>query len=288
MTKPETVELVSIHGGHSGQFCNHARDTLEEIVKAYLAGGFSWIGLTEHMPPVSDRFLYEEEIEASLDATKMRARFARYFSTGRALQHKYAGQIEIFVGFETETYSGYVPYVKKLITKFQPDYIVGSVHHIDDIPFDLSEGEYLTFAANMGGLETLYCRYFDQQYEMINSLNPQVVGHFDLIRLFDADYEQRLQTPDILERTRRNLQRIKELDLIIDLNVKPLSKGASEPYPAKSILLEARTMGIPVVPGDDSHGVRGAGLNIEKGITLLQELGFKTNWSNFRQSLYTS
>jgi histidinol-phosphatase (PHP family) len=285
MTKPETIELVSIHGGHSGEFCNHARDTLEEIVKAYIAGDFSWIGLTEHMPPVSDNFLYAEEIEAGLDATKIQARFARYISTGRALQSKYAGQLDIFVGFETETYSGYVPYVKKLITEFQPDYIVGSVHHINDIPFDLTEQQYLAFAHNMGGLETLYCRYFDQQYEMINRLKPQVVGHFDLIRLFDSDYPQRLQKPEIRDRTRRNLQRIRELGLILDLNVNPLSKGASESYPAKSILLEARTLGIPVVPGDDSHSISGAGLNIAKGITLLQQLGFKTNWSSLRQLL---
>ena len=64
---------VSVHGGHSGQFCNHAADTLEAIVQAYIAHGYPWVGITEHMPPVSDDYLYPEEIAAGLDAAIMHA-----------------------------------------------------------------------------------------------------------------------------------------------------------------------------------------------------------------------
>ena len=49
---------VSVHGGHSGQFCGHAKDTLEEIVLAYIDQRYPWVGITEHMPPVSDAFVY--------------------------------------------------------------------------------------------------------------------------------------------------------------------------------------------------------------------------------------
>lgn len=279
MTQAEKIELVSIHGGHSGQFCNHAQDTLEDIVKAYIDLGFSWVGITEHMPPISDDFLYEEEIEAGLNAEKMYTRFGQYISTCRELQRKYVNQLEIFVGIETEVYSNTECFIHKLIAEFKPDYIVGSLHHVDDMSFDLSKKQYLEVAAQMGGLEALYCRYFDQQYEMINVLKPRVVGHFDYIRMFDPEYQQRLQQPDIVERIRRNLRRIKELDLILDFNVSPLRKGASEPNPTKSVLLEARELGIPVVPGDDSHAISQVGLNIDKGITILQELGFDIKWT---------
>ncbi len=276
--KSETTELVSIHGGHSGQFCNHAQDSLAKIVETYVEKGFSWIGVTEHMPPVSDDFLYEEEIEAGLDAQKIYARFANYFSVCRELQKKYTSQLEIFAGFETETCHNYEPFVQKLIAEFKPDYIVGSVHHVNDIPIDVTEQQYLAVARQMGGLDGLYCRYFDQQYEVINKLEPAVVGHFDLIRLFDPDYRPRLQQPEILSRIRRNLKRIKELDLILDFNVYAFSKGASEPFLSRPILLEAQSLGIPVVPGDDSHSVNTAGLDIDKGIGILRELGFDTNW----------
>lgn len=272
-------KLVSIHGGHSGQFCNHAHDTLEGIIKAYIEQGFSWVGITEHMPPVSDDFLYEEEIEAGLNTEKMYTRFSQYISACRELQHKYASQLEIFVGFETEFYSNYEHFIQTLIAEFEPDYIVGSLHHIDDMSFDLSQEQYLEVAEKVGGLEALYCRYFDQQYEMINALKPQVIGHFDYTRLLDPDYQQRLQQPDILERIHRNLRRIKELNLILDFNVSPLRKGASEPNPTHFILLEAQELGIHVVPGDDCHAISQVGLNIDKGITILQESGFDTQWA---------
>ena len=102
---PSHNQLASIHGGHSGEFCNHAADSLEETVLAYIAQGFAWVGITEHMPPASDEFLYSEEIEAGLNAAVMYERFARYMTTARELQAKYARDIRIFVAFEGESYT---------------------------------------------------------------------------------------------------------------------------------------------------------------------------------------
>ena len=56
---------VSVHGGHSGQFCGHAKNTLEEIVLAYIDKGYPWVGITEHMPPVADAFVYLASDEAA-------------------------------------------------------------------------------------------------------------------------------------------------------------------------------------------------------------------------------
>ena len=86
---------VSIHGGHSGQFCGHAKDTLEEIVLAYIDQQYPWVGITEHMPPVSDDFVYPEEKHAGLDANALKERFAGYMTTCRHLQSKYADDIRI-------------------------------------------------------------------------------------------------------------------------------------------------------------------------------------------------
>ena len=100
------TRLVSVHGGHSGGFCSHAKDSLENIVQAYINRGFSWVGITEHMPAVSDRFVYPDEREAGLDASALQCRFDDYFKTCRRLKQKYSEQIDILVGFESETYTG--------------------------------------------------------------------------------------------------------------------------------------------------------------------------------------
>jgi len=113
---------------------------------------------------------------------------------------------------------------------------------------------------------------------MITLLRPSVVGHFDLIRIFDPDYQHRLEKPAIKAKIRRNLELIKKHDLILDFNLRALAKGADEPYISQSILEMARDLNISVVPGDDSHGVSSVGNYIRQGVNLLKEAGFDTEW----------
>ena len=93
-----------------------------------------------------------------------------------------------------------------------------------------------------------------------------------------ADDPDRWRERVIWERIERNLHLVRELDLILDFNVRALAKGQSEPYISGPILTRARELGIAVVPGDDSHGVDGVGLGCEDGIRLLVATGFSTDW----------
>ncbi len=269
---------VSVHGGHSGQFCGHAKDTLEEIIQAYIDQGFTWVGITEHMPPVSDAFVYPEEKRAGLDARGLKERFADYIVACRRLQAKYADDIRIYVGFETEDYSGSLDFARTLADAYSPDYVVGSAHHVENIPFDYSQHFYDEAAECCGGLDGLYARYFDQQYEMIRVLKPMVVGHLDIIRIYDPDYRSRLVKPLIWEKIARNLNLVKQLNLILDFNLRPLSRGEDEPYLSSPILKKACEMGIDIVPGDDSHGVDTIGSHMHRAIKMLRAAGVCTDW----------
>lgn len=280
---PAAPDRVSVHGGHSGEFCLHAADTLEAVVQAYIDQGFSWVGVTEHMPPPEDAYRYEDEVAAGRSAAFLQRRFARYVAEARRLQERYRLRIRIFVGMETEAYPGAVSFCRKLLHLHRLDYIVGSVHHVDGHNFDFSEAHYCAAAEAAGGLNMLYIRYFDRQYELIRRLSPAVVGHFDLVRLFDPDYRERLASPPIAERIDRNLALIRDRGLILDCNGRALSKGADEPYPAERILRRARSLGIAAVPGDDSHGVDSIGLHVQRIGSWLSALGFDTAW---KQPIY--
>ncbi len=203
----------------------------------------------------------------------------------RRLQVKYADRIGIYAAMEIETYSGYETFVPYLIETFRPDYIVGSVHFVNDINFDYSPEMYERAAQSVGDVDDLYEAYFDLQYDMIRLLRPAVVGHFDLIRLFDPAYRRRLEQPAIAGKIRRNLELIKELGLVMDFNLRALAKGADEPYITTSILNQARELDLALVPGDDSHGLSSVGNYMDIGIRILQKHGFSTDWQ--RPSLFT-
>ncbi|NDY70801.1 histidinol phosphatase [Desulfobacter hydrogenophilus] len=271
-------KLISLHGGHSGQFCCHAQDSLEDLIKAYISKGFKAVGISEHMPPPGDRFLYPDELKQGLSVKDLDNRFSRYFLELERLRQKYKSDIRIFKGFETETVTGSPARVRSLIREFNPDYIVGSIHHLKDRCFDYSRQDYEAIAADFNGLDAMYMAYFDTQYEMILDLHPFVVGHFDLIRIYDPDFEARLDKPEISKRIRRNLSVIKDLGLVLDYNLRPLAKGKKRPYLTPVILARAKNLGIPVVPGDDAHSKEQAGMFVDRAIQSLKDMGFPTNW----------
>jgi histidinol-phosphatase (PHP family) len=271
------TDKVSVHGGHSGQFCQHAQDSLESIIQAYIEQGFKWAGITEHIPPLSDEMRYPDEAEAGLSAEFLQQRFAEYFQLGRELQQKYANQIELLLAFEIETYAGAKDYVQGLIKQYQPDYLVGSLHHVNSIGIDYNKDFYQQALAESGSMIELYCDYFDSQYTMMEEFCPAVVAHFDLIRAFDPNYLSTLSDPLVIAKVERNLDFIAENNLIMDFNLRGFDKGL-EQYPSLSILKKAMARGIAVVPGDDSHGINSVGRNYDKGLTVLANLGASLDW----------
>ena len=281
-----TPEPASVHGGHSGQFCNHATDSLEEIVQQYIQQGFPWVGITEHAPGIRQELLYPDQQALGLTPKFLYERYGKYIQECRRLAEKYKNEIEILPAMEIETYSGYEDFVPQLLAEFQPEYIVGSVHFVDDMGIDYSKEQYMETADKIGGIDKMYCHYFDIQFEMIERLKPSVVGHFDLVRIFDEEYKKRLQKPEIHSRVVRNLESIKKHDLIMDFNLRALKKGASEPYITKNILHIAHEMGIAVVPGDDSHGVDQVANHMEIAFEILTACGFSTEWKKPKKYIY--
>lgn len=278
METADVISKVSAHGGHSGPFCGHARDTLESILDEYVRQEFAWVGITEHMPPLRKRFMYPEEAAAGESLSSLRQRFHRYVARCRSLQEELSDRIRVYVGFETESYPGALQWARQLRDEYRPDYIVGSIHHLEDIGFDLSAASYRAAVDRAGGIEALYRRYFDRQYELIVRLRPQVVGHFDLIRLYDPDYRIRLKHPDIQKKIHRNLEAIRQLGLAIDVNARAYLKGFDEPYPSIAILQQAIAAGIFLLPGDDSHDIQSVGAYLDDVLGLLQTLGADCCW----------
>lgn len=270
--------LVSYHGCHSGEFCLHARDTLESMVRAYIEKGFTAIGITEHMPPPADRFRYADEAAAGLSAADLYRRFGNYCRTVRTLRETYRKDITIFLAFETESYTGYREHVARLIREFTPDYILGSVHHVKDVCFDYSADDYRKAVRACRGIDNLYHAYFDLQHDMIDALEPSVVAHFDIIRIHDPDYAARMIKPDIMKKITRNLDLVRKKDLILDYNMRALAKGAAEPYICRPILERAKEMNIKIAPGEDSHSIDDIGRFIGQGVRRLADMGFDLEW----------
>lgn len=224
------------HHSHSGQFCGHATNTLEEVVQAAISKKMSTFCLTEHIARQEYDF-YPDEDKVHTQATLEKLYDDSYYEA-RRLQKAYADQIQILIGFEGEWIREYsLPLIQDLLQKYPVDIFVGSVHHVHTVPIDYDTPYYHKAREIAGGTdERLFEDYFDSQYEMLKALKPPMVGHFDLIRLYSDEPNRSFKTwPAVWQKIERNLQFIAEYGGVLELNTSALRKGMAEAYPKSEI-----------------------------------------------------
>jgi histidinol-phosphatase (PHP family) len=230
------------HHSHSGQFCGHAQNTLEEVVQAAIAKRFHTFSLTEHIPRPQEDF-YPEEAESYTEQSLAKL-FDDFIVEAHRLRDAYSDQIQILIGFETEYIRpSTLHIIRGILNKYTFDFFMGSVHHTHTIPIDFDCAMYEQARDKAGGTdERLFEDYFDSQYEMLQELQPPVVGHFDLIRLLsdhrDADFQG---MPGVWDRIKRNLEYVASYGALLELNSSGLRKGLAEPYPCLPICQVSHT-----------------------------------------------
>ncbi|MCJ1302921.1 histidinolphosphatase [Hypocenomyce scalaris] len=266
------------HHSHSGQFCGHAKNTLEEMVQTAITRKMQVFTLTEHMPRDQDEDLYPGEADFHTCASLFK-NFDDYYREAVRLREAYASQIHLLIGVEIDWIRpSSQQLIEGLFEKYQLDVFVGSVHHVYTIPIDYDAALYEK-ARSRGGAtdERLFADYFDAQYEMLEALKPPVVGHFDLIRLKSDDPERSFATWDrVWQKILRNLEFIAKYGGVLELNSAALRKGMSEPYPKAEICKAFLAKGGRFVLSDDSHGVDQVGLNYGRVLDFVEDVGIPT------------
>jgi len=267
---------TSFHGGHSGQFCDHAKGSLKDVVSAAIKHGFSVYGLSEHCPRYDSRHLFKEEVDHGYSVEKLIAVFEDYSHEAAQLQAQHADKIELLRGFETEFVSeDYLDKMAALRRTGEFDFMVGSVHHVEGICIDAYPEWTIKAIEACGGLEALAIEYYRSVEKMVAFLKPEIVGHLDLIKKF-GDVHGPLDTPAIRRQMEKTLATVKQHGALLDLNVYPFRLGKDAPYPAAWIIAMARKENIDFCFGDDSHSPDTVGVGIDEGRDYLLSCGVES------------
>ena len=264
----------SYHGGHSGEFCDHAKSTLEEVVDTAIARGFTHYGLSEHCPRYREADLYPGE--EAVGVAGLAAAFEGYVKRAFELRDARADDIELLIGFETETLppEGWLAAMTRLRESHPFDYIVGSVHDICGRWLDYSASDAATLAADLGGPEELRIAYFEQVTTMVEQLRPDIVAHLDLVRKYDPPgfaFSDR-----VMRSIDGTLDAIQAHGSALDVNCAAFRNGYGPVYPLPQILERAQAMGIPVTLGDDSHGVLTVGVGLDQSLAAIAAAGYRS------------
>lgn len=267
---------TSLHGGHSGEFCDHAEGSLREVVNAAIVAGFDTYGISEHAPRFADELLYDEERAMGWTVSTLVELFDRYTEALFEIADEVNDSITLLRGFEAEVVpaDSWLDEMRSLRARGF-DYVVGSVHHVAETIIDGPPASFELAMRRVGGLEALTIEYYRSVTAMVTEFEPDVVGHFDLVRKNGHRFGD-LDSPAAREAATGALHAIAASGAILDLNCAGFSKGLPTPYPAPHFVEEATALGIPFCLGDDSHGPTQVGRDLDRGRDYLLGLGVTT------------
>jgi len=242
--------IVDLHN-HT-PLCNHAEGTIDEYIQVAIAAKTLFFGFADHAPMDFDSH-YRMSFEA----------MQSYENKVQEAQKKYQDKITILLGYEVDYLEGHMD---QRVLNADVDYLIGSVHFIEKWGFDNPEfiGRYASEDIN-----EIWEKYFLAVENMAKSKLFNIVGHFDLMKVFKF-----MPTCNMLTLAHNALVAIKEADMVLELNVAGYRKPIGEPYPSKILLEEAFKMGIPITFASDAHKPQQVGLYTKEIVTLAQEVGY--------------
>ena len=156
------------------------------------------------------------------------------------------------------------------------DYIVGSVHHVNGVSIDFDRPTWVRAVYTVGRgevgttmmvsgtsgepvlavvadpddprlrsdhmpslaeLRPFLLAYFEAQYELLTTHQPEVIGHFDLCLLWTPDIS--LRSPDLMcvwEAVERNVRFVIGYGGLFEANAAAIRKGWTTSYPSRDVL----------------------------------------------------
>ncbi|QOY51831.1 histidinol-phosphatase HisJ family protein [Candidatus Sulfurimonas baltica] len=234
------------------KLCNHADGEIFEYIEKAIKCNIKYFGFSDHAP-----MSFDPKYRMSFEQMKT------YESDVLKAKEKYKNKIDILIGYEVDYLVGHMD---KRILSANVDYLIGSVHFIDEWGFD--NPEFIGNYKNQD-IDEIWQKYFNAIRDMAKSGLFDIVGHLDLIKVFKF-----MPKKNIVSIAKEALQAIKEADMSIEINVAGLRKPIAEAYPSLSLLKEAYKLDIPITFGSDAHNPEQVGLFSNEVIEMTKSVGY--------------
>jgi len=232
--------------------CNHAQGSMDEYINAAIKKNIQIFGFSDHAPMDFD--------------PKYRMSFAQmkqYETDVLHVKQKYADKLTITLGYEVDYLEGHMD---KRVLDANVDYLIGSVHFIEEWGFDNPEfiGRY-----ENADINEIWQKYFDAVEAMAKTKLFDIVGHLDLIKVFKF-----MPTKSIVKIAKNALKAIKNADMVLEINAAGYRKPIGEAYPSKELLQEAYKLNIPITFSSDAHKPEQVAIFDKEVTQLAKDVGY--------------
>ncbi|MCL2768959.1 MAG: histidinol-phosphatase [Solirubrobacterales bacterium] len=236
-------------------------ENVERYRAAARARGIDELGVSEHIyrfAQALDVWRHPFWVDNATDDLEGYCRFVR--------EHT-----DLRLGVEADFIAGREDRMAELLSSYDFDYVVGSVHFLQDRAVDMDQ--YTVWDRSQSP-ERIWERYFRTLGEAARSGLFDILAHPDLVKVWGrADRERPHPEGDLRRYYELALDGIVEGRVAIELSTAGLRKRAGELYPAPAFLQMCVEAGAPVALSSDAHTPEDVGADYERALELLERLG---------------
>lgn len=158
--------------------------------------------------------------------------------------------------------------LKRILALYPWDYVLGSVHFIDEWGFD--DARYVDNFERWD-LDELYERYFELVQRAAETGLFDSMAHADLIKKFGYRPSPAFDLAGLSERIAACFKRA---EVCVEVNTAGLRKPCAEIYPTLGLLQACQRAGVPATLGSDAHDPAHVGLAFDEGLAHLRAGGY--------------
>ena len=254
---------------------------MEDVVKDAIALGLEEICFTDHVDYGVKRdwddprgMLYRRGGPGEPERMALaNVDYPRYAAEISALKERYRGQIALKMGMEFGMQTHTVLRYEKLYSALPFDFIILSVHQVED-------REFWTQDFQRGRTQAEYnLRYYEELLALVQQYHSySVLGHLDLISRYDrAGFFPFERIRSIVAEI---LKTVIEDGKGIEVNTSCHRYGLNDLTPSTDILRLYRDLGGSIITiGSDSHRREHLGAYLTETITVLKAFGYEESYT---------
>lgn len=248
------------------KYCNHATGGVEDYVLEAIKLGFNEIGITDHAPVPTSFMTNKEYIENYCHQNMTDDIVPIYLNDIKEAKEKYASQIKIYSGFETEFIPSKLDYYKKL--RDSVEYLNLGIHYFPD-----ENGKIINCYADIT-YKNLY-RYVDIAIQAMETglFNTLVHPELFMYKYSNINNERKFDDEAIFQ-SRRICEAAIKNNVYLEVNSNGI-KGDLWLYPSKEFWTIAKEYkDLKIIIGADAHSISAlSNENVINTIKFCNELG---------------
>jgi len=243
------------------RLCNHAEGAMADYIERAIEIGLKEICFLDHLT------LQDQGRDLSMTPGEVPV----YFQAVQMMKKRFAGRIEVKAGLEIDFSKSHADLAADITGTYGFDMIGSSVHFPEGIDIVRRKSEWKNGDNySDSDVNLVYRKYYEDLDRMLEYDYFDTLCHFDLVKKFG-----RKPTVSFDDEIIEIIKKIKQKDLVIELNTSGYHHTVNEAYPSPYIIKKSKEFGISFALGSDAHNPQSVGRYFDRAFQLLQEAGYK-------------